>query len=659
MEKIAEVKDQTIDALGVATPLGGSQKTHLNMIDRSLPDWAKFLSYFFALGTGFCIVALMILTVYFQTLVISDGIKSYSPVLTLFGIVPILGLIVFEFAHARALSGYKFARLENEKAAHAGLAVIVFSVLTIVHPFIGLAIPSIAAVNFLITKYTEKRAKREKLWDFRKEEAVSILSGRDNFGRRLASKPATNHPLSKAILFGSVGLSFVASLGLSSWFAASEITNTNAVFGIALLSAWATYAIAIFVRSKIRLKQDFPTQAQSVVRLPTRDIDETGTGPQGLNVQGLTVSNAQGVQLLSDVSFRVAPGSIVGLIGEIGGGKTLLQQAICDPFALLDMNVRGRITYNETDLWERSKDLQTVPALAVEAVPYMLPTSGANNLACFHSGSFLERGKRVLEQMVFSADAVDEICNIKDARFLPTSSKKALGFARAFLLGPSMYFFDRPEDGASDKLLSAFIGRIQSESNAGRSFILASDNRAVLEMCNSLLVLQQGRIVDFGPAEEIRNRMSSGWARFVSARQLDAEENLETWIRSHFKRDGDEANRRKVCTAAAEMLALSCQTVDALHGDTVSYEFKHFEGYCLLRMRDHDALISSGVLQRASEESETKTGRKTPLSRIIGEVDEFDQTIEHESRVITVKIETYDPRKSQQRGATLDATASV
>ena len=326
----------------------------------------------------------------------------------------------------------------------------------------------------------------------------------------------------------------------------------------------------------------------------------------------------------------------------------MLTRALIAPGDLSGLEVRGAVHMGGVDLWDRQAPATRAPAALVPATPLMLPSPGADNLAFFDRGAALDRGRRILEQLVFATDAVDKICAAPDATRLSASEQKALALARAFLLSPPLIILDRPEDGASEKLIAALAGRIRQEVRAGRSIVLATENRALLELCDKLLVLSDGRVVDIGPAEEIRARQSSGWFRFVGARALETEENLETWVRSHFRRDGDELNRRKACVIAAELLAYSCATAPPLTRQTLNVEFKHFEGHCLIRLIDRDLPVSSGVLERARTEATATEarGRLSPLATVLQIAADVEATVENDMRVITAKLVTYDPRKS-------------
>ncbi|MEE9389190.1 MAG: ATP-binding cassette domain-containing protein [Paracoccaceae bacterium] len=440
------------------------------------------------------------------------------------------------------------------------------------------------------------------------------------------------------------GFAGVSAFGVASWLAAEGVLASPAVAAVALLSLWSTDAILRYVRHITETPPLLELAETSVE--PINDIEFDGD-QTGLKVDDLTVFSNSGKLLLSEISFQIPPGSITGIIGDSGAGKSLLFQALVDPFALQGLRVRGSVRGNNQDLWLRHGRDHNVPAVLLPETPILLPTSGANNLACFRDGASLEQGRHILEKMVFSSELVSEICECTDATTLPGMQKRMLAFSRAFLMSPNAYLFDRPEDGLPEKQIAALLQRLQQEARHGRAIMLATDNRALLEGCDTLIVIQDGRIIDKGDASDVRGRQAAGWARFVGVRNLDIDDNLETWIRAQFKRPGDEINRRKVCHIASEMLTFSCQSMNSLAQQSVIFEFKHFVGYCLLSLQDSDAPIGAAQLdkaQQAAKEPDT-TSRLSPLASIISKSMDVEASAELERRRLLVKIETLDLRE--------------
>ncbi len=620
----------------------------VQMIDRSAPTWARPLSWFFATGSALCILSICILTIFFADL----SVRAQQPLMAILlaglGVIPIVGLLIFEFSHAKALAGYRIFRERNAIVAQAAVAVVAFVMLEVVHPLLGLAIPLGVALIYASTRMLARFSQYEPMWDFLPAEAISIFAGRDKIGAKLTQKAPTAPALQNGYIGAAAWFSMILSLGCSSWLAASEIVAPAATVSVALITLWSVRAAGRFIVQGGTKNPIEEGLAASVTRIRVAPDPDLELHAGGLRVEGLTVLNGDQKPILSDVRFQIEPGQVLGLIGPPGAGKTTLMQAIIGPYDLTDLNVRGAVRLAETDLWERSNKPAHVPALMFPSVPLILPTSGQDNLAFFEQGSLLHQGKRILEQLVFATDSVEKICNAKNATHLSASEQKALAFARGFLMSPHLYLIDRPEDGVSEKLMGALVARMRQECRAGRSFIVVTENRAMLDVCDKLLMLQEGRVIDFGPAQEIRARQSSGWQRFVGARSLETEENLETWVRSHFKRDGDEINRRNACVVAAELLAFSCQNVEPLSHQSVSFEFKHFEGHCLMRLIDRDLPVSSGVLTRAENEAEETDGqgRLSPLAAVFNLCSQVDATVEQDQRVVLGRLDTYDPRKT-------------
>ncbi len=620
----------------------------VQMIDRSAPTWAQPLSWFFASGSAICILSICVMTVFFADLSVKVQQPLVAILLAGLGVIPVLGILIFEFSHAKALAGYRIFRERTEVVAQAFVALVAFVLLTFIHPVLGLAIPIGTVLIFGISRLLNRFSRREPMWDFLPSEAISVFAGRDNIGKNLTLNAPLAPALQNSYIRAAAWFALVLSLGCSSWLAASEIVAPAATVAVALITFWSVHALGRFIiqgGSKNPLEVGL---AANVTRVRVAPDPESEVHTSGLRVEGLTVLNGDKAPIISDVRFQIEPGQVLGLIGPPGAGKTTLMQALISPYDLSNLDVRGAVRLGETDLWERSNRPSNVPALMFPSVPLILPTSGANNLSFFETGSLLEQGKRILEQLVFATDSVDKICLAPDATKLSASEQKALAFARGFLMSPHLYLLDRPEDGVSEKLMGAMVARMRQECRAGRSFIIVTENRAMLDICDKLMMLHDGRVVDFGPAHEIKARQSSGWQRFVGARSLETEENLEAWVRSHFKRDGDEINRRNACVVAAELLAFSCQNVEPLSHQSISLEFKHFEGHCLIKLIDRDLPVSSGVLSRAETEAAEVggAGRLSPLAAVFKLCATVDATVEQDHRVILAKLDTYDPRKT-------------
>src|SRR5438876_3798571 len=71
-----------------------------------------------------------------------------------------------------------------------------------------------------------------------------------------------------------------------------------------------------------------------------RHRDRRAGGPRALQVNGLTVRASNGTVVVDDVSFSVAKGSVVAVVGPTGAGKTMLLNALAGRFEIESGSIR-------------------------------------------------------------------------------------------------------------------------------------------------------------------------------------------------------------------------------------------------------------------------------------------------------------------------------
>lgn len=649
-------RDMELDEPSVSSETIDIVDAKLAMADRSSPRWALVLGATFGVSIFLCTLAIILLSFLFHAIVVEAGESRMALVLLGVGFCLVMGVALLEFAHTRSLRGFRWMREQQARLVAAVLAAPISMTILFVHPLAGLSIPICSGVGWLVQRQLSRVKSNEPPWVYFPEEAVSLCAGRDGNGAAKAMATSANHALSDPFRRVVVLMALLISFATGAFLVSEQVLMPGIMLSLALISAWCVNDVLKY--AQVHFGQNREDIGKSTrVQKPVENSTLPGTG---LIVSHLNVRTQNGNPLLADISLSIDPGEIVGIIGESGAGKSLLMQSLVDPFSLADVQVSGLATQNGTDLWQRSSGIQLVPAVHVADTPLILPASGADNLSCYQGDDQLKRGRYFLEQMVFAHDLVQEICSAPDARLLPSMHRKSLALSRAFALSPSVYFFDRPEDALQAAQVSALCHRLDQEVRLGRSIVLISDNRALLDKCDRLFVLQNGTLVDFGPAKQVRERRASGWHRFIAQRSLEAEQNLEKWIRSHFRRNGDEANRRRVALVASELLAVSCREANLGDDDTVEFLFKNFEGHCSVHMMDGSPPISSGQVHKAQELAEQKPldSRRNPLAAIMA--NSLDVAFEShlEGRLIKVKVETYDPRKTEVKPGRVHAQTS-
>ncbi|WP_294222139.1 ATP-binding cassette domain-containing protein [uncultured Shimia sp.] len=631
--------------------------------DRTVPMWTHGVSFLFSFGGGICLLAVAIFVVFFYELVAQEGQRILAVLLALGTVVPILGILIFDVGHARALSGYRHIRKRNAVTGQALVAVLAGGVFGFLHPLMAAPFVIGGVLSWLLCSMAARWTRREPMWEFLPQEAASFLSGRDQRAIDLANAArgdsAVLEGLQKVLSLGAL----IAGFAVASWLSANEVINIAAIATIALVTYWSVDAFFAYFRQRSVADPERFGRAEEVVLLPPPYSADPEGDNTALVVHHLSVRTANGASLLSDVSFRVEPGEVIGLSGDSFSGKSLLMQALHAPHDLTGLQVEGYVALQGASLWGRTGKDRPVQSVMVPPGTLAVPGGGAANLSCFCGDAHLDRARKALQSLVFTADTVSRILNASDVRHLSRTEQKALSLARALALRPGLFLIDRPEDGASESLLAALGDRLRSEARLGHTTLLATENRQLLERCDRLLMMQNGRVIEFASTAEIRARLSSGWSRFVTTRELDNEEALDAWLCSQFRRDGDEGNRRAVCMVANEMLAVACQAPsdNNLHADDVSFEFKHFVGQCQLRLIDPRLALSSGAMQKARVAADTSVEgeRLSPLAKIMRDSLEVETGGEEGHGYLQVTMKTYDPRLQENRKGHADAPSQT
>lgn len=218
------------------------------------------------------------------------------------------------------------------------------------------------------------------------------------------------------------------------------------------------------------------------------------------------------VHAVSNVDLRVEAGEIVGLLGPNGAGKTTLLRMIAGILA----PDAGHVTINRIPMSERpleakqmigfhSGDTQLYQRLtAREALVYFGRLYGMEEA----------RLKRRVDTLIDQFEMRD-FCD-RPAGTFSSGQKQRANIARAFLHDPDLLILDEPTN-ALDVISGQFIVEaIKREKSAGRGVLLSTHIMGEAEyLCDRIVLLYQGRIVDAGTLDELLLR--SGCSNLTDA----------------------------------------------------------------------------------------------------------------------------------------------
>ncbi|MCX6018114.1 MAG: ABC transporter ATP-binding protein [Chloroflexi bacterium] len=223
-------------------------------------------------------------------------------------------------------------------------------------------------------------------------------------------------------------------------------------------------------------------------------------------------SAADNAPVLQSVSFELAPGKVLGLLGRTGSGKTTLTRLL---FRFYDP-VRGRVTLDGVDLRElRIGDLRKRVGLVTQEVQ-LFQASVRDNLTFFDASISDERILHVIAELGLT-DWLGQLPKGLDSELesgaggLSAGEGQLLAFARVFLADPGLVVLDE----ASSRLDPATEQRIERAVEKllrGRTALIIAHHLTTVQRADDILILQDGRILEYGPRRELAARADSRFA---------------------------------------------------------------------------------------------------------------------------------------------------
>jgi peptide/nickel transport system ATP-binding protein len=237
-----------------------------------------------------------------------------------------------------------------------------------------------------------------------------------------------------------------------------------------------------------------------------------------LVADGLTVTARIGageVAVVRDVSFTLEPGKILGLVGESGAGKSLIGRVVArlvpDGFSIaakrLDFAGEDLLTISpERQRALRGDRIAFVPQEPLSALNPVLTIGQqfAEHLARLGvpRGARRERAAQALAEVrLANADALLDRYPFE----LSGGMCQRVLIAMAFASDPQLIIADEPTtalDVTTQAHIVLLIRRMQQARNTGLVFI-THDLRLAAHLCDEILVLYAGDVVERGPAKAI------------------------------------------------------------------------------------------------------------------------------------------------------------
>ena len=220
--------------------------------------------------------------------------------------------------------------------------------------------------------------------------------------------------------------------------------------------------------------------------------------------------------VLQDISFELAPGKVLGLLGRTGSGKTTLARLL---FRLYDP-VNGGIYLNGQELAAVAvEDARNHIGMVTQDVQ-LFHASIRDNLTFFKREIHDERIEQALKELDLwpwlqsLPHGLDTLLGA-GGYGLSAGEAQLLAFARVFLKSPGLVILDEASsrlDPVTERLLERAVDRLL----ANRTGVVIAHSLQTVQRADDIMILEQGHIVEYGPRITLANDPHSRFYHLLS-----------------------------------------------------------------------------------------------------------------------------------------------
>ncbi len=207
--------------------------------------------------------------------------------------------------------------------------------------------------------------------------------------------------------------------------------------------------------------------------------------------------------ILRGVSFNLAPGEALGIIGPSASGKSTLARLLVGVWPAQG----GKVRLDGADIYQWNK-AELGPWLGyLPQDVELFEGSVAENIARFGAidgeAVILAARQAGVHEMILHLPQGYDTHLSADGSSLSGGQKQRIGLARALYGEPSLIVLDEPNASLDDVGEAALLQALLDLKHRGKTLVLISHRPAVLNMVDKVLVLREGAVQMFGSRDEV------------------------------------------------------------------------------------------------------------------------------------------------------------
>lgn len=212
---------------------------------------------------------------------------------------------------------------------------------------------------------------------------------------------------------------------------------------------------------------------------------------------------------VNNINVALEEGSITGIIGHTGSGKSTLVQMLNG----LLQPTSGKVLFNGTDMWAKKKNLRDIRfkvGLVFQYPEYQLFEETVE-LDIAYGPKNMGLSKEEIEKRVSDAAkfcGLDEVILKKSPFELSGGQQRRVAIAGVMAMAPEVLILDEPAAGLDPQGRSDIFGGIcEYRRKTGATVIIVSHSMEdIARYCEKVLVMSKGEVFAYGSCDEVFER---------------------------------------------------------------------------------------------------------------------------------------------------------